>query len=264
MKNLEKKLFIPVQRCYPDEYRTYQTTCRYLDDCRIPVEVFRIRFRKVIEMVLYPNACVLLSFEQRANGGIGVRYIGRITETVCTTHRDDTLYFQLRFPPQFVFRQFAGQVNQIIELDPALFGGAEAIAEALAGDDMERTLDRLLELVRASEAGLHFNPLIDRFVLDSILSEEMYSIERIVSDIHYSARYVRAVIKDNLGISSKRLFDILRLQNIMDSQIGGDGDPLNCVYDNGFFDQTHMNKNIRKLTGLSYTSFRSILKAKNR
>lgn len=93
MKNLEKKLLIPVQRCYLDEYREYQTTCRYLDGCMIPAEAFRIRFCKVIEMVMYPNACVLLSFEKRGDGAIGVRYIGRITETVCTAHRDNTLYF---------------------------------------------------------------------------------------------------------------------------------------------------------------------------
>lgn len=125
MKNLEKKLLIPVQRCYPDEYREYQTTRRYLDGCMIPVEAFRIRFCKVIEMVMYPNACVLLSFEKRGDGAVGVRYIGRITETVCTAHRGDTLYFQLKFPPQFVFQRFTGQVNQILELDPALFGRRE-------------------------------------------------------------------------------------------------------------------------------------------
>ncbi len=264
MKNLEKKLLIPVQRCYPDEYREYQTTCRYLDGCMLPVEAFRIRFCKVTEMVMYPNACVLLSFEKRWDGAVGVRYIGRITETVCTAHRGDTLYFQLKFPPQFVFQRFAGQVNQILELDPALFGGAKAIAAAMDGPAMERALDQLLALVQQSEAGLHMSALIDRFVLDSIRSNETCSIERIVKDIHYSARYVRAVVKHNLGISSKRLFDILRLQNIMDSQIFDDGDSLSCAYDNGFFDQTHMNKNIRKLTGLSYASFRSILKAKNR
>lgn len=84
---------------------------------------------------------------------------------------------------------------------------------------MERALDQLLALVQQSEAGLHMSALIDRFVLDSIGSNESCSIERIVKDIHYSARYVRAVVKHNLGISSKRLFDILRLQNIMNSQI---------------------------------------------
>ena len=35
------------------------------------------------------------------------------------------------------------------------------------------------------------------------------------------------------------------------------------MYDFGFYDQAHLNKNIRKLTGLSYTSFKEILKEKN-
>lgn len=72
------------------------------------------------------------------------------------------------------------------------------------------------------------------------------------------------VIKNLTGINAKRLYDILRLQNIMESQISEDEDSLNCVYDFGFYDQAHLNKNIRKLTGLSYTSFKSILKEKNK
>lgn len=264
MKNLEQKLSIPVQRCYPDEYREYQRTRWYLENCRIPVEVFRIRFSKEIEMVMYPNACVLLSFELRENGKVGVRYVGRITETVCTRHDDGTLYFQLKFPPQFVFKRFASRTNETIEIDPKWFGGEQAISAALSEPDMERALDRLLQLIRESEVGLQFNQIVDDFVLSSILLNETSSIERIAKEINYSERYLRAVIKENLGISSKRLLDILRLQNIMDSQISDDGDSLSCVYENGFFDQTHMNRNIRKLTGLSYTSFRCILRAKNR
>ncbi len=260
----DKKLFIPVQHCYPEEYREYQTANHYLGDCEIPIEAFRIRFVKPIEMVLFPNACCLLSFELGADQSVAVRYIGRITETTCVQHRADTLYFQLKFPPQLIFKQFSGQTGQNIALDPAQFGGADAIRAAMELSDMEQSLDQLLLLTRASAADLQFNQLIDRFVLHSILSNDTYSIERIVQDIHYSARYVRAVIKDNLGIGSKRLFDIMRLQNIMDSQIVRDSDALSCVYENGFFDQPHMNKYIRKLTGLSYTSFRTVLRVKNR
>lgn len=40
-----------------------------------------------------------------------------------------------------MFQQFAGQVNQVLELDPALFGGTEAIAAAMDEPAMERALD---------------------------------------------------------------------------------------------------------------------------
>ena len=263
MEHMKKNFFIPVQRCYPDEYRNYNRVFSYLDECIIPVEVFRIQFSKPIEMVMYPNACCLLSFERDSGGEVSIRFIGRITETVCTHQRDDTFYFMLKFPPQFTFKLFAGEANQIKTLDSGLCGGEKAISAALQCDDINECFDTLISLIRESPLGLSFNGLIDAFVRECILTNQTYCVERIVQNLNYSARYVRSVIKRNLGISSKRLFDIMRLQNIMDSQIFDDGDSLNCVFENGFYDQTHLNKNIRKLTGLSYISFKSILKAKN-
>ena len=104
---------------------------------------------------------------------------------------------------------------------------------------------------------------MDEFVFGSLYNEDNLSIEEIIGNMSYSPRYIRSVIKAQTGINAKRLYDILRLQNIMESQIFEDEDSLNCVYDFGFYDQAHLNKNIRKLTGLSYTSFKEILKEKN-
>ena len=50
----------------------------------------------------------------------------------------------------------------------------------------------------------------------------------------------------------------------MEAQIQDDGDVMDCVYNLGFYDQTHLNKNIKKLTGLTYSAFRKILKEKNK
>ena len=122
----------------------------------------------------------------------------------------------------------------------------------------------LMEAVLAGGLGFKENKLIDEFVFNSLYNNDHLSIEEIIGNMSYSPRYVRSVIKSLAGINAKRLYDILRLQNIMESQIAEDEDSLNCVYDFGFYDQAHLNKNIHKLTGLSYTSFKSILKEKNK
>ena len=137
------------------------------------------------------------------------------------------------------------------------------IRQAMDTKDADEAFALLMQAVLDSGLDFRENKLVDEFVFGSLYNEDNLSIEEIIGNMSYSPRYIRSVIKAQTGINAKRLYDILRLQNIMESQIFEDEDSLNCVYDFGFYDQAHLNKNIRKLTGLSYTSFKEILKEKN-
>jgi len=256
--------FIPIQRCYPEEYREYRVTAEYYENGFLPIQFFRIRFWKKTGMVLYPHACTLLYFEMDEQEKIRIRYVGRVTETMCTMQEADKRYFMLRFPPQYVFSEYAGVMNEERYLEPEMFGGEELIRQAMAEEVPEASFQLLMRAVEQSGLGFRENKLIDEFVFNSLYNEENYPIEEIISNMSYSPRYVRSVIKSQTGINAKRLYDILRLQHIMGSQILRGEDSLSCVYDFGFYDQAHMNKNIRKLTGLSYSSFQAILKEKNK
>ncbi|MDY5540015.1 MAG: helix-turn-helix domain-containing protein, partial [Lachnospiraceae bacterium] len=256
--------FIPIQKCYPDEYQEYRVSGEYWNNGFLPIQVFRIRFRKKTKMVLYPHACTLLYFEMDPAGFIRIRMVGRVTETMCTVQEPGTLYLMLRFPPQYIFESFKGVTNMERYLDLELFAGTEKIRCAMQTSDTEECFRMLMEAVLAGGLGFKENKLIDEFVFNSLYNDDNLSIEEIIGNMSYSPRYIRSVIKSLAGINAKRLYDILRLQNIMESQIAEDEDSLNCVYDFGFYDQAHLNKNIHKLTGLSYTSFKSILKEKNK
>jgi len=264
MPGNRKEGFIPIQRCYPDEYLEYQVSSEYWENGFLPVQMFRIRFRKKTKMVLYPHACTLLNFEMNREGEIKVRYVGRVTETMCTMQEADKLYLMLRFPPQYVFSMFSGMVNTERYLEPELLGGESLIRSAFEEGDSRSCFELLMKSVAHGALGFRENKLIDEFVFNSLYNEENDTIEEIIGNMSYSPRYVRSIIKTQTGINAKRLYDILRLQNIMESQISQGEDSLNCVYDFGFYDQAHLNKNIRKLTGLSYSSFQAILKEKNK
>lgn len=255
--------FIPIQRCYPDEYEEYQVSGHYWNDGFLPVQMFRIRFRKRTGMVLYPHACTLLYFERGADGTVRIRLVGRVTETMCTRQEPGTTYLMLRFPPQYTFEAFKGQTNTEHYLEPSVFGDLALIRQAMDTKDADAAFALLMQAVLDSSLDFRENKLVDEFVFGSLYNEDNLSIEEIIGNMSYSPRYIRSVIKAQTGINAKRLYDILRLQNIMESQIFEDEDSLNCVYDFGFYDQAHLNKNIRKLTGLSYTSFKEILKEKN-
>ena len=255
--------FIPIQRCYPDEYEEYQVSGHCWNDGFLPVQMFRIRFRKRTGMVLYPHACTLLYFERGADGTVRIRLVGRVTETMCTRQEPGTTYLMLRFPPQYTFEAFKGQTNTEHYLEPSVFGDLTPIRQAMDTKDADAAFALLMQAVLDSGLDFRENKLVDEFVFGSLYNEDNLSIEEIIGNMSYSPRYIRSVIKAQTGINAKRLYDILRLQNIMESQIFEDEDTLNCVYDFGFYDQAHLNKNIRKLTGLSYTSFKEILKEKN-
>ena len=255
--------FIPIQRCYPDEYEEYQVSGHCWNDGFLPVQMFRIRFRKRTGMVLYPHACTLLYFERGADGTVRIRLVGRVTETMCTRQEPGTTYLMLRFPPQYTFEAFKGQTNTENYLKPSVFGDLALIRQAMDTKDADEAFSLLMQAVLDSSLDFRENKLVDEFVFGSLYNEDNLFIEEIIGNMSYSPRYIRSVIKAQTGINAKRLYDILRLQNIMESQIFEDEDSLNCVYDFGFYDQAHLNKNIRKLTGLSYTSFKEILKEKN-
>lgn len=255
--------FIPIQRCYPDEYEEYQVSGHCWNDGFLPVQMFRIRFRKRTGMVLYPHACTLLYFERGADGTVRIRLVGRVTETMCTRQEPGTTYLMLRFPPQYTFEAFKGQTNTEHYLEPSVFGDLTPIRQAMDTKDADAAFALLMQAVLGSSLDFRENKLVDEFVFGSLYNEDNLSIEEIIGNMSYSPRYIRSVIKAQTGINAKRLYDILRLQNIMESQIFEDEDSLSCVYDFGFYDQAHLNKNIRKLTGLSYTSFKEILKEKN-
>lgn len=255
--------FIPIQRCYPDEYEEYQVSGHCWNDGFLPVQMFRIRFRKRTGMVLYPHACTLLYFERGADGTVRIRLVGRVTETMCTRQEPGTTYLMLRFPPQYTFEAFKGMTNTEHYLEPSVFGDLTPIRQAMDTKDADEAFALLMQAVLGSSLDFRENKLVDEFVFGSLYNEDNLSIEEIIGNMSYSPRYIRSVIKAQTGINAKRLYDILRLQNIMESQIFEDEDSLNCVYDFGFYDQAHLNKNIRKLTGLSYTSFKEILKEKN-
>ena len=260
----KKKAVIPVQRCYPEEYLMHEVRSYDWGDGELPIQEFCIKFREDTGMVMYSNACTLMSFEQYQDGKCAVRLIGRITETMRTWQKKDVWYVILRFPPQYMFERLKGVVNQEIYLDTADFGGEEQIRNAMQVQEPTKRFEALMELVCGCRLKFWMSDIVNQFVRNSMGECQYLSVEELISHITYTPRYVRDIIKEYTGISAKRLYDILRLQSIMEAQIQDDGDVMDCVYNLGFYDQTHLNKNIKKLTGLTYSAFRKILKEKNK
>ena len=264
MEKKKHKTAIPIQRCYPEEYLVHQVTEHDWEMCSQPIQEFYLRFAKKAHMVLFSNACTMMCFEKKKNGEIKVRFIGRITETMEIAQEMDTLYIFLRFPPQCMFETLKGVVNQEIYLNLDLFQGEEAVRSAIEEMDQEKRFRMLMSLITKSKLHFWMSDIVNQFVTLSLSQREHLPVEEIIRQITYTPRYIRDVIREYTGISAKRLGDILRLQSIMLAQMQEDENAMDCVYDFGFYDQAHLNKSIKKLTGLTYSSFKRVFKDKNR
>jgi len=63
----------------------------------------------------------------------------------------------------------------------------------------------------------------------------------------YSGRYCRAKFKEAHGISIKHYSDIMRVQNAV-RMLSGGADIQDVVFENGYFDQPHLNREFRFYT----------------
>lgn len=257
---------IPIQRCYPEDYLEYSVFDEYIGHSMIPLQMFSIRFRKDTDMLLFPHACMLFYFELDSDERVRVRFVGRLTKAMSTRQNKGTLYTMLRLPPNIIFEspRLKGLTNAEFYFGEDELASNEKMLSIIRIAEPGERLRALLGLIMNGGLGFTESVIIDEFMSGCIFGGENRSIEEIISGINYSPRYVRLIIKEYAGTSVKGLYDIIRLQNIIGAEIDGDVDPMSCVYDNGFYDQTHMNKSIKKLTGFSYTSFKSILKEKNK
>ncbi len=86
-------------------------------------------------------------------------------------------------------------------------------------------------------------------------------IESLADYTGYTGRYCRERFKNDLGISIKRYSNILRVQNAVRMLSREDAPELaDMVFENGYFDQSHMNREFRLYIGESPTRYqRNIL-----
>ena len=70
----------------------------------------------------------------------------------------------------------------------------------------------------------------------------------------YTGRYCREKFKEAHGISIKNYSSIMRFQNAvrMLARSGGEAGSLSdIVFDNGYFDQSHLNREFRRFSGVT-------------
>ncbi|OUQ67616.1 hypothetical protein B5E53_08325 [Eubacterium sp. An11] len=90
------------------------------------------------------------------------------------------------------------------------------------------------------------------YIVDRIISGQgQVSVCELEEQTGYSGRYLRKIMKDNLGISIKQLCEVTQFQWMCNCYKKNKGEILlsDLALQAGYYDQSHMNRCCRKLTG---------------
>lgn len=85
-----------------------------------------------------------------------------------------------------------------------------------------------------------------------------FKVKEISNYTGYSARYCLEKFKESNGISIKNYSDIMRFQNVIRMLASKDNDELlsDIVFENGYFDQSHLNREFKHYTNNTPLSFK--------
>lgn len=218
------------------------------------------RERQSIQVV--PDACLdfLFRFNSRDPQSPFAVVTGVQTSPIALELEPDTLYFG--------FKPYSTKGMRNLTCRWAELGEQRVELQALT--PCERVLDRLNQAGSFSErvrtvrdfalerlADENYQPdFVELSELKLCKALGNLKIECLAEYTGYTGRYCRERFKNDLGISIKRYSNIIRVQNAVRMLSRREAPELaDVVFENGYFDQSHMNREFRLYIGDSPTHY---------
>lgn len=202
---------------------------------------------------LVPDACLDFLFRFGAGGPAAV-VTGVQTSPISLELDPDTVYFGFKPYSSKGMRAFSANWADLREQRADL-------GDLLPSGEILEKLDQAASFGERVE-------MIHRFALDFLVDDTYrpdfveYSelklcsakgnlrIEDLTDYTGYTGRYCREKFKEAMGISIKRYSNIIRVQNAIRMLSQTDRPELaDVVFENGYFDQSHLNREFRLYTG---------------
>ena len=148
--------------------------------------------------------------------------------------------------------------GRVLPLDDLIGGRAEALAlrlEEAAGDEARFLIleDFLRQRMRVVRAG---NPTAMRAIGRIFNSGGQIAIAAMAKDFGCSGRYLETRVGELAGLSPKQLARVVRFTRAIETvRVAAHVDWTRIAQAAGFFDQSHLNKEWRQLTGVGPSEF---------
>jgi AraC-like DNA-binding protein len=217
--------------------------------------------KSVIQIV--PDGCVNLLFRcATANPTAlisGVHVVSR--KQVLEAH---SLYFG--FKPycaagfELARSSWAELINQTVPLQDLIGPAGQIMDELCAAHTFSARIEAIRSFTSEHVIDSAYVPDLAEFMEQELcVTHGNVSIATISSDAHYSSRYCRERFKEACGISQKSYASIMRFQNTIRMLTNNESkrkfDLADIVIENGYFDQSHLNREFRRFTNSSPRRF---------
>ena len=140
----------------------------------------------------------------------------------------------------------------LISGEEALICGREMIRRLLESQSFEARCDLVRQWLEKRLSSDYEVNIITHFISDEIFAHHgQVSVRNLAEETGYSERYLRMVVHDRMGTSLKQLCQVTRFQWAYHLYQKSDGQiPFSdLAAESGYYDQSHMNNNVKKLTG---------------
>lgn len=155
----------------------------------------------------------------------------------------------------------AGELkNKIIDLESVIDNSVsiiyEALCETASNLEIAKNLNDYFSIL-LQKREVHMFPMIAAATNWIAERNGLFKAEELIHFTGYSQRTIERAFHNLVGLAPKKLGGIIRLHHFL-GEVRGTGNKYNFtpkVFDSGYFDQAHMIREFRKITGLTPTTY---------
>lgn len=175
----------------------------------------------------------------------------------------DCQYFGVRFFPEQCIIKLKESMDlllaQQIPLDEVM-NEVEPIVELIVSrDSFSERIELFEDYLKKKQVAMEKDQKMIRYAIDQIYSSRAtVNVQDLSDSIGYSEQHIRRKFESYIGFSPKQFCQIVRFQNTLDSYLKGDGEILDIIYENGYYDQAHFIKGFKKFIHLTPKQYKKI------
>lgn len=226
-----------------------------------------------LDVVGIPDGCIDIICEID-NNRVYAYVHGTVLSTRIHHHKDNTVYFGMRFFPGVLPPIFKVSMKELV-------GAKLPLEDIIIDTEVAKRLNATTDVNEWFSIFLNFyhNTLasysldkkfsskdnLGSYVRDQIInSAGQISLESISFETQYSTRYLSSALNDKVGVCPKTFSKIIRFQNAVQLI---DSDPhmnlTQIANVNGYYDQSHFIKDFSKFMGMSPKKYQKTIAEQN-
>lgn len=149
--------------------------------------------------------------------------------------------------------------NMAHKLKDRMLSSKTCLERLRNGRNIQSKISTIIDFTRRNLLNESYRPgLVEKAELEICQKNGDLRVEDLCTNLEYSLGYCRQRFKDKTGLSLKQSCKILRFQNVIHlMRCFPESSLCGLAYDAGYFDQAHMIREFKHLSGLTPSRFRS-------